>query len=267
MHRVDSSGHLANLFTNGNPGTGQPATELEEDWHNDVQEELCNLIEAANITLVKGDQTQLQAALATGLVTQKMAGGTSNAVEAYPVSGTQIFRVSNSAGPANLHIVSSAGQDAAIRLIEAGGADDAWTIAINDADGQLRFASSAAADEVGGGAYLSQVWFEQGGGIYLRAGVSTAASGYCKITNGMMLQWGWHTGVVNHNSSGTKVFPTAFPTACLMVCITPENSANGGQVWLAVDGSAMSAASFAWFAQYQITGGSIPGFFYFAIGY
>ena len=47
------------MFTEGNPGTGTPATVVGADWLNDVQEELCDLIEAAGITLVKGDTTQL----------------------------------------------------------------------------------------------------------------------------------------------------------------------------------------------------------------
>lgn len=63
MHRVDTDGHLANLFTDGDPGIGQEATIIGEDWLNDVQEDLCNLIEDAGVTLVKGSQTQLQAAI------------------------------------------------------------------------------------------------------------------------------------------------------------------------------------------------------------
>jgi len=270
MHRVDSTGATAgNLFTNGNPGGGIPATELAEDWHNDIQEEICNLIEAAGITLVKGTRTQLQSALATGLVTQKMAGGTGNAVEAEPVAGTQIFRVKNTAGPANLHVVSSTGQDSAIRLIEAGGANNAFTIAIDNGggatDGQLRFASASDATEVGGGTYLSQVWIEQDGGIYLRAGVSTATSGQCKITNGMILQWGKYTGSIAWNAGSTLNFPTTFPNACRSVVVTPYNTGSGGAVWLAVN--TLSKSQFSWLAQSDSSGGTIPGFYYFAIGY
>ena len=61
MHRVDASGATAgNLFTNGDPVNAIPATRLEEAWHNDIQEEVCNTIEDAGITLVKGTQTQLR---------------------------------------------------------------------------------------------------------------------------------------------------------------------------------------------------------------
>jgi hypothetical protein len=61
MHRVDADGATAQFrFTNGNPNTGTPATLLEQAWHNDVQEEICTLIEEAGITLVKGDWGQLR---------------------------------------------------------------------------------------------------------------------------------------------------------------------------------------------------------------
>lgn len=60
MHRIDGDGHVANQFTEGTPGV-TPATQVTDDWLNDVQEELCNFIEdsPASVTLVKGTQTQL----------------------------------------------------------------------------------------------------------------------------------------------------------------------------------------------------------------
>jgi hypothetical protein len=60
MHRIDSPGAtVGNLFTEGNPSLGVPATEVSDDWLNDVQEEIVNVIEDAGITLVKGTQDQL----------------------------------------------------------------------------------------------------------------------------------------------------------------------------------------------------------------
>lgn len=46
-----------------NPSLSIPATEVSDDWLNDVQEELTTVIEGQGITLVKGTQDQLQAAL------------------------------------------------------------------------------------------------------------------------------------------------------------------------------------------------------------
>lgn len=83
MFRIDSEGATAgNLFTEGNPSLGVPATVVSAEWLNDtVQEELVGVVEAAGLTLNKGDNTQLLQALnvLVGL------GGTS----------TNIFSVAN----------------------------------------------------------------------------------------------------------------------------------------------------------------------------
>jgi len=64
MHRVDGAGATVNnLFTEGNPSLGIPATVVTDDIMNDIQEELCNLIEDQGIALVKGTQNQLLAAV------------------------------------------------------------------------------------------------------------------------------------------------------------------------------------------------------------
>lgn len=64
MHKIDAPGATVdNLFTEGNPSLSIPATEVSDDWLNDVQEEIVNVIEGQGITLVKGTQTQLQSAL------------------------------------------------------------------------------------------------------------------------------------------------------------------------------------------------------------
>jgi len=64
MHRIDAPGAtITEQFTEGNPSLGIPATEVSDDWLNDVQEELCNVIEDQGITLVKATQTQLLTAI------------------------------------------------------------------------------------------------------------------------------------------------------------------------------------------------------------
>lgn len=64
MHRIDAPGAtVGELFTEGNPALGIPATEVSDDWLNDVQEELTTVIEGQGIVLVKGQQDQLNTAL------------------------------------------------------------------------------------------------------------------------------------------------------------------------------------------------------------
>ena len=73
MHRIDSPGFApGNLFTEGNPSLNIPATEVSDDWLNDVQEEIAKFIESRGITLVKGTQTQLTDAILNAIG----AGGT-----------------------------------------------------------------------------------------------------------------------------------------------------------------------------------------------
>lgn len=64
MHRIDAPGFApGNLFTEGNPSLSIPATEVSDDWLNDTQEEIVTVIEGQGITLVKGQQDQLNTAL------------------------------------------------------------------------------------------------------------------------------------------------------------------------------------------------------------
>lgn len=70
MHRIDTPtaqvdkfGAGKNGFTRGNPQTGVPATALDDDYFDAVQEELAGVIEGAGIALNKDNRTQLLAAL------------------------------------------------------------------------------------------------------------------------------------------------------------------------------------------------------------
>lgn len=64
MHRIDGPGFApGNLWTEGNPTLGVPATTVTDDFQNDIQEEVANTIEDAGIVLVKGNQVQLRDAI------------------------------------------------------------------------------------------------------------------------------------------------------------------------------------------------------------
>ena len=56
MHRTEGTNHSSNLFTNG-----PPATCIEQNWLNAIQEELCYLIEQAGLTVqTAGTETRQQ---------------------------------------------------------------------------------------------------------------------------------------------------------------------------------------------------------------
>lgn len=65
MHRVDTEDHDDGLFQDGTPQIGQGGTILSEDWMNDLQENICNVIEeGGGLELEKGDYEQLRLAIA-----------------------------------------------------------------------------------------------------------------------------------------------------------------------------------------------------------
>lgn len=69
MFRIDGPGFApGNLFTDGNPALGIPATDVTDEWLNAVQEELANTIESSGITLNKSTNTQLNAAINSRIV-------------------------------------------------------------------------------------------------------------------------------------------------------------------------------------------------------
>lgn len=78
MHRIDTKtaqkdkfGAGKNGFTRGNPQTGTPATDLDDDYFDMLQEELCSVVEASGASLEKGQHDQLLTALRALLLSRK----------------------------------------------------------------------------------------------------------------------------------------------------------------------------------------------------
>ncbi|BBR99644.1 hypothetical protein ACIXOU_004920 [Escherichia coli] len=78
MHRIDTKtaqkdkfGAGKNGFTRGNPQTGTPATDLDDDYFDMLQEELCGVVEASGASLEKGRHDQLLTALRALLLSRK----------------------------------------------------------------------------------------------------------------------------------------------------------------------------------------------------
>ncbi|CNJ10384.1 phage tail protein [Yersinia bercovieri] len=76
MHRIDTPtaqvdkfGAGKNGFTRGNPQTGVPATALDDDYFDAVQEEIAKVIESTGVALNKNNRAQLLAAI-QHLITQ-----------------------------------------------------------------------------------------------------------------------------------------------------------------------------------------------------
>ncbi|EHH8129487.1 integrase [Escherichia coli] len=78
MHRIDTKtaqkdkfGAGKNGFTRGNPQTGTPATDLDDDYFDMLQEELCSVVEASGASLEKGRHDQLLTALRALLLSRR----------------------------------------------------------------------------------------------------------------------------------------------------------------------------------------------------
>lgn len=111
MHRIDTPnaqkdkfGVGKNGFTNGNPQTGELATELNADYFDSVQEEMCNVIEGAGLTLDKAKTNQLQMAL--GLIGSMQGVIAKNGYVSIPVNISGVISellVQWGAGEINAH--------------------------------------------------------------------------------------------------------------------------------------------------------------------
>lgn len=111
MHRIDTKtaqkdkfGAGKNGFTRGNPQTGTPATDLDDDYFDMLQEELCSVVEASGASLEKGRHDQLLTALRALLLSRKNPfgdiksdGTVKTALENLPyIEGASVPRINQS---------------------------------------------------------------------------------------------------------------------------------------------------------------------------
>ncbi len=71
MHRIDTDGHVGNLFSDGDAGLGVNGTKVDAAWLNAVQEEIANLAESLGVTLAKGTNDQLADSVGVGVARAK----------------------------------------------------------------------------------------------------------------------------------------------------------------------------------------------------
>lgn len=60
MHRIDADGNVNGKFSDGNPEQGSLATVIDAKWLNDIQEEICNLLEDNGVNLDSDNDEQLK---------------------------------------------------------------------------------------------------------------------------------------------------------------------------------------------------------------
>lgn len=99
MHRIDHATADVTTpgkpkFTEGNPGTGKPATVVTDDWLNDVQENIMDVIEDSGVVPTKGDAENLKdaiSAMIAAAVAEQILGGLADVTITDPVSGHSLI--------------------------------------------------------------------------------------------------------------------------------------------------------------------------------
>lgn len=131
MHRIDGPAAApGNLFTEGDPGVGTPATVMTDDWANAVQEELCNVVTGAGLALSKPVNTQLLDAINVLLAQRTPPGAVQQfAMTAVPTGWLKC----------NGQVVSRTGYAALFAAIGTtwGAGDGSTTFAVPDLRGQF----------------------------------------------------------------------------------------------------------------------------------
>ena len=101
-------------------------------------------------------------------------------------------------------------------------------------------------------------------------GQSIAENGWCKLPNGLILQWGHYASGVSEGNNASVNFPVAFPTACFGVFPVGQNTDPSGSRDIVMQvGGTPTKTGFIAIAQW--TGGGstingIGGFYWWAIG-
>lgn len=248
-HRIDTStaqkdkfGVGKNGFTRGNPQTGVPATELDDDYFDMLQEEIVGIVEAAGDTLDKTQRNQLNAAL--GKLFQNKTAATSALGALAPAANRlPYFTGANGASlteltPVGRDILASATKTAALEYLGLGDVVRD-TRSINGK--RLNADITLTAAEMG----IGQATESKPGIVQIsdainandsRVAASSAAvyrllpkrvyttNDFIRIPDmpgGLIIQWGLL------NSGTTAYYPTPFSYACCYVTQCPQSMDTG----------------------------------------
>lgn len=203
MQRVSGANFLANAFGAGkngyqdyNPSNGQAGTTPNASAFNALQEEIASYIEGQGIALNANDNTQLAQAI-THYVNTAVVGAIANLENPQQVGSA---------------ITAALAGYAPIASPAFTGSPTAPTPAAGD--NSTRLATTA---------------FTSGNFAPLTAfSNSLAASGYQRLPNGLLLQFGLFSISAGSNRTTASItFPIAFPTGILTVVANGRGPANG----------------------------------------
>lgn len=255
MHRIDTKtaqkdkfGAGKNGFTRGNPQTGTPATDLDDDYFDMLQEELCSVVEASGASLEKARHDQLLTALRALLLSRKNPFGDIKS------DGTVKTALEN----------LGLGEAAKSRVLQSGGDSVKDVMSQNAITYQLSLKAGVNGERVEaenfrealnlGNAALKNTGTGQGQLPDMSAFLSNQeVNGYQYLPGGLILQWG-NTPCGDRRTTVSK-FPIPFPNECLMVIVCGFQVAGTYQAYTVVNGEWND--QFSWNAFYAQSG-NIP---------
>jgi hypothetical protein len=227
MHRIDTDGHVNNLFTDGNPQTGQASTLVDSAWLNAIQENIIGALAAANIPLVKGNNGQLAAAIIALIAGVVGTGGGSVPTTRQLVTTGLLTGGSSLVSDVNLDVAKSTAA-----MVMAG---------VNDATAITPLAMATAF----------------GGSL---------SSGYFVMPGGLILQWGTVIGSYAEGSV-LATLPTAFTNTGYALTITSINQSGDFNRDVFAQRVSKSLGSFTAYLNYDGSGSAASdGFEFIAIG-
>lgn len=264
MHRIDSPGATAeNKFTEGDPGQGVEATEVDAEWLTAVQEEIAGVAEAAGLVLDKENQGQLLQAIVLGLASRIVRGDVALGIP--PGASHVQLTQGNTTAPGTLNISSGGAlHNAILRLIAGGGGEQGWEFSNSPTEGNLRFLKALDANPDGSGTWALKAYIRNDGELFF--GRFFDASGFASIGNGLILQWGTVNGAQTEGSVPITL-PLAFPNSCLHASGIGINSAPDSSHGCWIESESIGQAQIKFYVQHSGAGANtVDGIRWFAIG-
>lgn len=163
--------------------------------------------------------------------------------------------------------VSDIDVDANGNIIKTAKAGGAFTLKVNDASTTVKgVARFATATEVANRSNSNVAVNPSNVGQTF--GGSLSEDGWCRLPNGLILQWGSIALVsTGNNQSGTQSFPTTFPNNCFqVVCSSTAGNIGGSSASEGFQVSSKENSSFSWVSHWQSRPTSFGPISYFAIG-
>ena len=276
-------------FTDGNPGTGTPATVLPGYWLNGIAEEIVTgLIAGAGITADRSTLTQVMQAV------KRVGAGALSTISASatltPDNAGLVF-VSAAGGAVTLTLPSAAavsGYPLRFIFVRTDSTSNTVTIACAGSDTffgggtSISLAAGESASLTSNGVStwtrpLASLGGTAGQAFNVAAGTTPnaavnfgqfpavlASNGYQALPSGLIRQWGYGTITIAAATTWTKTsvtYPMAFPTACLNVRASQATSGVGTTVPLNSDGStAINLEGFVLNRTTALTGFDVWGF-------